>query len=256
MNTETTYKSASEILKEHFKDSIPEAFEGKIWDDRLIYAIEEYASQFRTPKPADEPVKNAEEILKKISWITGKPGINNVAIGSSMYKDILDVMEEYAYQFKDKALALTMDEEIEKIANEFYKNNRFEKSKIAGFRAGYKKAMRDNLQRYGQGDNVCNYSLPALPTEEDIRKEAVSIYSSSHIESWQDGAKWMRDKIHKSSTSKKPISEITMEDTRMVANIEGWHPNVELKNFKNFDKLKVKSFQYLESKGYELPKYY
>jgi hypothetical protein len=33
------------------------------------------------------------------------------------------------------------DEKINEIANDFFKNNRFEKAKIAGFKAGFKKAL-------------------------------------------------------------------------------------------------------------------
>lgn len=34
---------AIEILNKHFKDSIPESFEGEVWDKRVIAAMEEYA---------------------------------------------------------------------------------------------------------------------------------------------------------------------------------------------------------------------
>lgn len=37
--------TAIEILNKHFKDSIPESFEGEVWDERVIAAMEEYAEQ-------------------------------------------------------------------------------------------------------------------------------------------------------------------------------------------------------------------
>lgn len=37
--------SAETLLNIKFKDNIPSKFNGKIWDDRLIEAMQEYADQ-------------------------------------------------------------------------------------------------------------------------------------------------------------------------------------------------------------------
>lgn len=54
-------KTAEEILNEEFKDSIPSEFEGKIWDDRVIKAMQKYSNQQNA-----ELIKENERLRKAL----------------------------------------------------------------------------------------------------------------------------------------------------------------------------------------------
>lgn len=49
MSNEIKTKSAIEILNEKYKSCIPSEFDGKVWDNKLIEAMHEFANQQQKP---------------------------------------------------------------------------------------------------------------------------------------------------------------------------------------------------------------
>jgi len=55
-----------ETLNKKFKDNIPSEYDGKIWDDKLIEAMEEYAQQEANKKFSEEEMRKCFEQAQKI----------------------------------------------------------------------------------------------------------------------------------------------------------------------------------------------
>lgn len=73
--------TAEEILNKHFKDSIPESFEGEVWDERVIAAMEEYAEQeakrihsaLKEQEVVGYLIEGISDTLKGFHELTDKP---------------------------------------------------------------------------------------------------------------------------------------------------------------------------------------